>query len=976
MKRTILLICLLSAGMLCQAQSGLRKVTYTSLISAISSAETFLEGLDESQYPASAIAEYRDAILVAKHVVEGETCQTSTEVLSYRTKLNDAKTKLTNAKGKKYDVTGVVSGYQSEGRGFKHPGGLHTQADFDRIRQQLADKNPTVTAAYNVLKQAQYAQPTTSTSPTTTIVRGGSGENYMNAARGAAITYQNALRWKIEDNKACAKHAVDVLMAWCNTTKAIEGTSDACLANGIYGYEFAQAAELMRDYEGWDRADFHKFQQWMLQLWYPNVVRFLRGRNGTWENADKWWRAPGHYWSNWGLCNIMCCISIGVLCDDVFAYNLGMSFFKYDQVGTFVDPRVADPILTDGLTDFLGNLVVTTTEWEGYDGAYGKVGQMNESGRDAGHAAMALGLAVDIAHMGWNQGDDLFAYMDHRLAAGIEYVAAQSQNVQNLPWTNYHYFTSGFYISDSRSNLMTEPALGVHIRPIWGTVLGIYEGVKGVRMPYAEKAYQAMGIDGGGQGSTSGGYDHLGYSVLMNTRDGLVAADKVATEIIPHMTYDGKTVEHNELGGLINKFSTTPAAQRALKRGSVVTLSPTLPEGTSDTGKWQWESGETSREITITADASHVYRVTYTNEHGIQSEQCFAIAVQGDCQEITVTPSITYQGTTVQDSCISVLYGSEVTLSVSERMGYNNVQWDNGQTDWSITLPQVATSRDVQCYVENIGGRKVLCTFHIEVQQIRPDIEVNGTLHQNVSELIVGEGDNITLKPFVPTVLGYGQWLWQDGSTEATMQVPNISTSQSISAQYTLGEDKTNLVYTLYVREKEDRLMPVANYRLRHRETGLYLTNRGDSAIFAPANGELSQIWLLDNPGTARYELMSLADSMYIKKSGSMYSSRLRPHRITFAAGTNYCAIYNSTGQYWYLDDNNHLVLNELTTQNGFPFELIPVSDEELTPVDGVTADNRIVGIYTTGGMALPSMQRGLNLVRYQDGTSRIIMKK
>ena len=25
---------------------------------------------------------------------------------------------------------------------------------------------------------------------------------------------------------------------------------------------------------------------------------------------------------------------------------------------------------------------------------------------------MAGGLAVDVAHIGWNQGDDLFSYMD------------------------------------------------------------------------------------------------------------------------------------------------------------------------------------------------------------------------------------------------------------------------------------------------------------------------------------------------------------------------------------------------------------------------------------------------------------------------------------------------------------------------------------------------------------------------------------
>ena len=66
---------------------------------------------------------------------------------------------------------------------------------------------------------------------------------------------------------------------------------------------------------------------------------------------------------------------------------------------------------------------------------------------------------------------------------------------------------------------MTGPALGAQMRPYWGTVIGIYEGVKGVKMPFSEVSYENMGIDEGGQGGTSGGYDHLGYSVLMNTRD-------------------------------------------------------------------------------------------------------------------------------------------------------------------------------------------------------------------------------------------------------------------------------------------------------------------------------------------------------------------------------------------------------------------------------------------------------------------------
>lgn len=51
-------------------------------------------------------------------------------------------------------------------RGFIHPGGLHTQADFDRIKAQLAAGNPTVKAAYAKLLSAAYSQANVGTSPT------------------------------------------------------------------------------------------------------------------------------------------------------------------------------------------------------------------------------------------------------------------------------------------------------------------------------------------------------------------------------------------------------------------------------------------------------------------------------------------------------------------------------------------------------------------------------------------------------------------------------------------------------------------------------------------------------------------------------------------------------------------------------------------------------------------------------------------
>lgn len=150
--------------------------------------------------------------------------------------------------------------------------------------------------------------------------------------------------------------------------------------------------------------------------------------------------------------------------------------------------------------------------------------------------------------------------------------------------------------------LLTAPAEPAEVRNYWGTVIGHYEGVKGVKMPYAEKAYQQMGIDAGGMGGTSGGYDHLGYSVLMNTYDGIAPADKVPTLLTPRMEYDGQTIDHNELGGLKNNYAVD--TNKALPRGKTVRLMPQLPEGEEDTGNWKWNTGETTKDITITTGSS------------------------------------------------------------------------------------------------------------------------------------------------------------------------------------------------------------------------------------------------------------------------------------------------------------------------------------------------------------------------------------
>ena len=833
---------------------------------------------------------------------------------------------------------GVTAQSYNTNRGFVHPGGLHTQEDFDRIKDLLAKGDPTITAAVKVLTQAAYAQSTAGTSPVQTIVRGGGkGENYINAARGATIAYQNALVWKITGNKANASHAINVLMQWANTTKGIGGDSNYALAAGLYGYQFAQAAELLRDYEGWAPERFEQFRQWMLQVWYPSAMGFLRGRNGTWENVGRWWQAPGHYWSNWGLCNALCVMSIGVLCDDVFIYNQGLSYIKYDQVGTFTDPRTANPILNDGLTEFMGNLVVTVTNTPANlkASSYGTIGQMQESGRDIGHATMAAGLAIDIAHMAWNQGDDLFSFMDNRLAAGIEFVAAQTQNIEGLPWTNYKYGTNGIYYTDNRCWTMTGPALGNQIRPYWGTVIGHYQGVLGKDMPYSEMAYANLiknGPDGGGQGSTSGGYDHLGYSVLMNYRDHKATAEEVPTLLAPKMVVGNDTLSHNELGGLVNTFKTNN--NTGVAKGTVIKLLPQLRDGSEDTGQWQWNTGETTRNLTVTANESYVYRVCYTNKHGVKSYLCFSIAVQGDCEPTPIEVSATYNGVTATDS-ITIFYDDAITLKAASKDGFGSFAWSTGATSSNITVKNLRRDTLFTVAFKNQGGAISYDTIRVHLKYFRPQMAVNGKVKVDTVQCLCQPGDKVAFAPYVPSTFKDIRFQWSSGSTERSVTYNDIQATIVDTLVYTLFGKSYTVCYVAYLSDTLDSAIPEGYYLIRDRFHDTYLTNNtveglpyANATFTAKKEGDAlqQQAWKVTNENVDGpcYDLQNLADQRYLALTMRMTASTRTPYYFRKATGTQWYHLRNKRPCYFTINDDGTVDHTTYYVPTNFPVELIP----------------------------------------------------
>lgn len=823
----------------------------TKLKGLLNEASTLLNG-DVSNYAPDAVAMLTEAYSMIKLKSEKEVLS-QMMIDEYASDLSAIIQSVKTTAGFIFTDTERMPAYDSN-RGFRHPGGLHTDADFERIKAQLAAGNEKVTKAYNILKNAEYAQPTAATYPVETIIRGAGAQNYINAARGASIAYQNALRWKIEGNEKCAKHAVDVLMAWANTCKGIGGNSNYALAAGLYGYEFAQAAELMRDYKGWSAKDFESFKRWMLDVWYPSAVGFQRGRNATWENvANKpaaGWGAdgdrPGHYWSNWGLCNALCLVSIGVLCDDVFIYNQGLSFVKYDLAALTGSCPNQKPTATDvwnnGLTEYMDNLIPNVADYAGETGAYGKVGQMQESGRDQGHATMALGLAVDICQTAWNQGDDLYSYHDNRMAAGIEFTAAYNNaNKDDLPWVNYHY-------ADCRTAWhgtwnQNEPNGGGRgqTRPYWARIIGHYEGVKGVKMPFAEMALDAMGIDGGPSGGTSGAYDHMGYSVLTCTYDKIAGEKERPTLLSPRMEYDGQVIEHNELGGISSTYRID--TNMGVPAGKQVKLMPQLPEGATDTGNWVWNTGETTKDITVSTDKSFLYRVTYTNENKVKSEQVFAIAAQGDCNNNTITSSVYCDGVWIGETEATVYYGSSVDLNVDGRGGWGEGIWSTGDKGISLHINSVTSDREIKGQFITQGGKKQTVTFRIHVKGLQPCALLNNRLVTDSLSLTANSNDALVLYAKVPSTIVNAKYEWSNGCTSKYLDLGEGLESGDYTLRVTgEGFDESMTFHVMVIDEKFVNLS-AGNYAIHDWENDTYLTYKEGMTMpkFESLKGEIDK---------------------------------------------------------------------------------------------------------------------------------------
>ena len=390
---------------------------------------------------------------------------------------------------------------------YSHPALLHTSSDIEAVKTRLEDNEELATAAYarletqsggqaagavEVLKRMDAAN-WSSTYP--------DYSNFSRAATDARLAYSLALRYQLKNSTASATAAVKILNDWAKTNKGVLRLKN--YANNIpdpneylmtiQAYQFANAAELLRGYEGWTAADQQKFQNWIRQTFADVAIQFLENHH---KNDN-----PLHYWLNWDLAALNALLSVGILCDDQSLVDYALN---YTTQGTG--------------TGNVQNAVVATHQDADSEET---LAQCQESGRDQGHSTLDITLLGVLCQTAQNIGTDLFT--PYKALEMAEYVGKYNlKNAEggfvydNVPFSTYNN-------GEVEHTAISADARGTE-RPCW-ELFHAYAKANGKSDIYTEawvKYMRQQNAWGEGEGSST---DELGFGTLM------FGAEVVATGI-------------------------------------------------------------------------------------------------------------------------------------------------------------------------------------------------------------------------------------------------------------------------------------------------------------------------------------------------------------------------------------------------------------------------------------------------------------
>lgn len=411
---------------------------------------------------------------------------------------------------------------------FVHPCAMYTKTDFERVRRSLENGSApaAVKQEFEALKNNVYTNGEYGlvSHATVEIVRGDpkgtieGKENAGSAMRDAAAAYQFGLLWNLTGEEQYAKRGVFILNDWTKKCQRVTSNDpNHYLAAGAQGFTFALAGELLRTYTAWQETEQIAYRQWMMDVFAERNLDFIKRHCSTTCGA-------GHYWSNWDLVNMCSYFQIGILCEDKEMIEFICNYFLRNGNSN----GNLDKLMTAQHIDPLG-----TGE---------TLYQIQESGRDQGHATMALAVVAQLcqsakALYSYNPKItdlDFYGAKNNAVLHGAEYIALTNLRqgrkndnsdgawligVDRIPFKSVGPWCTG---GDNHEASHVHSAFSTvgrgTVRPHWEMIVAHYKAL-GLPCLYAETFAEKMRPEGGSgdsrYGGNSGAFDQVGWSTLM-----------------------------------------------------------------------------------------------------------------------------------------------------------------------------------------------------------------------------------------------------------------------------------------------------------------------------------------------------------------------------------------------------------------------------------------------------------------------------
>jgi hypothetical protein len=358
-------------------------------------------------------------------------------------------------------------------RHFNHPGISCTQADIDRMKAMIDAKQEPFYSAFEEFKGNWYTRYH-DISRALPVASNGEPVLWDNLGLWletfGRVAFNNAMVWKLTGDTYYADRAVTVLNRYIPVKSSIIwGTNPL---DNSKAWLLIEAAELLRDYEGWKAEDQQGFKDFLVHPGYStkvdNYEKYAWKDASTYQYNDTITNQCTIYWNvfngdpgrhgNQGLYAMRCLMAMGIYLDNDTIYDrayrkvLSMPHRPDDlpypsggrwstkkntnKMSNFYiswnqNPRYSDLVIGDTV-DYGSNDELKYWIYEN--------GQCQEAARDQGHIIDGMCNMVNIAQMAWNQGDDIYTKYDDRILKGLNYVTKY-----NYGWLNNHIHNEDYW---------------------------------------------------------------------------------------------------------------------------------------------------------------------------------------------------------------------------------------------------------------------------------------------------------------------------------------------------------------------------------------------------------------------------------------------------------------------------------------------------------------------------------------------------